>query len=116
MKIPRKIQVGNIEHRIKYKFPMRCQGYLDLITNKIYLHRYLKKQKRLGEVAFFHEITHSLVEQMSEHYPQLMICGRDEQFITMLAYHFRLLFHQINNNQPILKNEKTKEKPKEDVK
>lgn len=103
MKIPKKIKIG--EHfydvnrvRIVDWRNSNVTGQINYATKKMKL-KNCKKDKRITQDTFFHEVTHGILKELEFNYPKILKFRNDEKFVQEFGLTLRKTFLDLLESQ-----------------
>lgn len=94
MKIPNKIKIGERDYKIKEKrlidWDKKVSGQIQYGSNTLILKK--NANERAKQDAFFHEIAHAILKEMSFNYPKITKFQDDESFVQEMGLVLRKTF------------------------
>ena len=107
MKIPKKLTIGescyNIKQVRRIDWSSTVVGQINYHTKKIKI-RMNKKDDKLNEETFFHEIAHGILKELEFNTPKITRFRQDESFIHEMGLMLRNTFLELLDKQEKEKN------------
>lgn len=103
MKIPEKVKIGKYDYNIKKVriIDWKNIGVVGQInySNKLIKLKMCKKDHRMNEDVFFHEVAHGILKELEFNHPKMSKFRNDEDFVQELGLILRKTFIDLLKKQ-----------------